>query len=153
MRSALSLLGFVVLVSAVAAVGARYMPGDWYAALRKPSWTPPNWLFGPVWTVLYLAMAVAAWLVWREGGLRVQTVPLSLFAGQLILNAAWSWLFFGLHRPGAALVDIVALFALILATALAFRPVSPAAAALLLPYLGWVGFATALNAALWWLNR
>ncbi|MBM3495793.1 MAG: tryptophan-rich sensory protein [Armatimonadetes bacterium] len=153
MRSALGLVGFIVLVFAVAAIGARYMPGEWYAALRKPAWTPPSWLFGPVWTALYLAMAVAAWLVWREGGVRVQALPLGLFAVQLALNGAWSWLFFGLQRPGAALVDTVALFALIVATAMAFRPVSPVAAALLLPYLGWVGFATALNGALWWLNR
>ncbi|NLH98966.1 MAG: tryptophan-rich sensory protein [Chthonomonadales bacterium] len=153
MKSGLGLIAFLLIVLAAAAVGARYMPGEWYASLRKPPFNPPNWIFGPVWTALYLGMAVAAWLVWREGGLRVQALPLALFGAQLILNAAWSFLFFGLRRPDLALVNIVCLGALIAATAVAFRPVSTAAFVLMLPYLAWVSFATVLNASLWWLNR
>ena len=90
---------------------------NWYAGLAKPSWTPPGWVFGPVWSVLYLSMAVAAWLVWRRGN---AVVPMTLFGIQLVFNAAWSWLFFGLHSPGAAFVDIVLLWMAIIATTVAF---------------------------------
>lgn len=122
----------------------------WYAGLAKPSWNPPNWLFGPVWTFLYISMAVAAWLVWRKDGL--WQWPLALFAIQLALNAAWSWLFFGFHMPGAAFIEIVALLAAILATTIAFWPRSMAAGILMLPYLGWVAFASILNFTIWRLN-
>jgi tryptophan-rich sensory protein len=124
----------------------------WYVTLEKPSWNPPNWIFGPVWTCLYIAMAIAAWLVWRKEGIAGARAQLLLFAGQLILNAAWSFLFFGLRNPGLALVDIVLLWLSILATLLAFAKVSGWAAALFLPYLAWVSFATALNWALWRMN-
>ena len=122
----------------------------WYATLAKPTWNPPNWIFGPVWTALYISMAVAAWLVWRKGGL--WQWPLALFAVQLALNAAWSWLFFGFHMPGAAFVEIVALLAAIVATTIAFWPKSMAAGILMLPYLGWVAFASVLNFTIWRLN-
>jgi benzodiazapine receptor len=148
--SALGLGGWLVLCFGAAAVGARFTPGAWYAGLRKPRWTPPDRLFAPVWTVLYAMMAVAAWLVWRETGLSRE---IALFAVQLALNALWSWLFFGLHRPGAALADIGALWLAILLTHLAFEHVRPLAGWLLIPYLAWVSFAAALNAALWRLNR
>jgi tryptophan-rich sensory protein len=124
----------------------------WYASLAKPSWNPPNWLFGPVWTVLYIGMAVAAWLVWRQGGFRQMRWPLTLFALQLALNAAWSWIFFGFHMPGAACLEILALLATIVATTIAFWPRSQAAGILMLPYLGWVAFASVLNFTLWRLN-
>jgi len=123
----------------------------WYAGLAKPWWTPPNGTFGPVWTALFAMMAVAAWLVWRRrapGG----RGALGLFAVQLMLNVVWSALFFGLRMPGAAFAHIVVLWLAIAATALAFRRVSPAAGLLLVPYLAWVGFAAALNFALWRLN-
>lgn len=124
----------------------------WYATLEKPSWNPPNWVFGPVWTCLYIAMAIAAWLVWREKGIVNARTPLLLFVAQLILNAAWSFLFFGLRNPGLAFVDVVLLWLAILATLLTFGKISAWAAALLVPYLAWVSFATVLNWTLWRMN-
>lgn len=146
----LALFGFLALVAAAALTGAQFQPGAWYAELAKPSWTPPGWLFGPVWTVLYVAIAVAGWLVWRSD--KRLTVPLAFWIAQLVLNAAWSWLFFGLHRPGAALVDIVAMVVLLAAFVATAWPVSRTASLLFVPYLAWVAFATALNAAVWRLN-
>jgi tryptophan-rich sensory protein len=150
MDSALGLAGWLIVCFGAAAVGARFKPGAWYAGLRKPSWTPPSWLFAPAWTLLYAMMAVAAWLVWRETGLSRE---IGLFVLQLALNAVWSWLFFGLHRPGLAFADIVAMWLAILATLAAFWTVRPLASWLLIPYLAWVTFASALNAAVWRLNR
>ena len=126
--------------------------GGWYARLIKPSWTPPNWVFGPVWSVLYLMMAIAAWLVWRQKGFTGAAFPLALFALQLTFNALWSILFFGLHRMGAALADILLLWGAILLTILAFWRVTPLAGYLLLPYLLWVTYASALNYSIWSLN-
>lgn len=143
---------WVALSFSAALFGGQFGPGEWYAALHKPAWNPPNWIFGPVWTALYTMMGVAAWLVWRRGGWGAQAMPLALFLVQLVLNAAWSWLFFGLHRPGLAFAEIVLLWLAILATALAFRPVSAAAFWLLVPYLAWVTFAAVLNFTLWRLN-
>jgi translocator protein len=123
---------------------------SWYVGLRKPSWTPPNWLFAPVWTVLYLMMAFAAWLVWRQAGLTA--VPMQFFLLQLALNVVWSVLFFGLRRPDFAFGDIVLLWSAILATSIEFWKVVPAAGWLLLPYLIWVTFAAVLNFSIWRLN-
>jgi benzodiazapine receptor len=146
----MSFLPFLFAVIAAAFTGSRFLPGPWYQTLAKPSWTPPNWLFAPAWTLLYIAMAFAGWLVWRNrGGL---SLPLGLWIGQLVLNAAWSWLFFGLHRPVAALADIVGLLVLILAFILTAAPVSRGAALLFVPYGLWVTFATALNASIVRLN-
>ncbi len=146
MRSITSLLVWVVLSYAAALPGAFFTPGEWYAALQRPSWHPPDWVFGPVWTVLYLMMGVAAWLVWREKG----WVPaLTLFLMQLGLNAAWTWIFFGLRRPGLALIEIGVLWLAIFAALIAFWRVRPIAGALLLPYLAWVSFAILLNFELW----
>jgi len=151
----LGLLAFVVTVLGVASLSglsvARAGP-DWYEALSKPSWTPPAWLFGPVWTVLYLMMAAAAWLVWRRHGLVGAAVPLGLFAVQLALNAAWSPVFFGLHEIGWGFAVIVGLWVAVLATMLAFWRVAPAAGWLLVPYQLWITFAGALNLAIWRLN-
>lgn len=122
----------------------------WYASLRKPSWTPPNWLFGPVWTILFIAMAIAAWLVWRKVGLTA--APMQLFLLQLLLNVAWSALFFRLRSPGLAFAEIVMLWFVILATSIEFWRAIPAAGWLLLPYLIWVSYATALNFSIWRLN-
>ncbi len=126
----------------------------WYPTLAKPSFNPPAWIFGPVWTVLYIMMGVAAYLVWRRGtdadGVRV---ALTVFLVQLALNALWSILFFGIQQPGWALVEIIVLWLSIGATIWLFWRVVPAAGALLLPYWAWVSFATILNASLWWLNR
>ncbi|MDJ0958714.1 MAG: TspO/MBR family protein, partial [Arenicellales bacterium] len=104
------LIGFVLLVSAVAATGAMFKPGAWYEALAKPAWTPPNWLFPVAWTLLYLMIAVAGWLVWRAVGFSGAGTAFALYFLQLLLNAAWSWLFFGLHRMDLAFVDISVLW-------------------------------------------
>jgi tryptophan-rich sensory protein len=124
----------------------------WYAALRRPAWNPPNWLFGPVWATLYVLMGVAAWLVWRRAGWAGAKAALLLFAAQLLLNAAWSLVFFGLRRPGWAFVEIVVLWAAIALTLRGFWRLRPLAGALLVPYLAWVTFAAALNFAIWRLN-
>jgi benzodiazapine receptor len=147
-----ALAGWVLLCFAAAAFGGLFMPGEWYASLKKPSWNPSGWIFGPVWSALYTMMAVAAWLVWKRGGFAAQHRPLGLFLAQLTLNAAWTPLFFGLHWTGVAFAEIVLLWLTIAATLLAFRSVSRAAAWLLTPYLAWVGFAAVLNFTLWRLN-
>jgi translocator protein len=155
MRSALALATCVVACYGAAFVGSALTSptiAGWYETLIKPPFTPPSWLFGPVWTVLYLAMAIAGWLVWRRKGLTGATLPLALFGGQLLLNALWSVLFFGLREPGVALIEILLLWAVILATTLSFRSVSRTASWLLTPYLAWVTFAVALNLEIWRLN-
>jgi tryptophan-rich sensory protein len=124
----------------------------WYPTLQKPAWTPPSWVFGPVWTTLYVLMGTAAWRVWRHSGLAARAA-LTLFGIQLVLNTAWSGLFFGLRAPGLAFVELVLLWAAILATLLRFRPLDRPAAWLLAPYLAWVTFAGGLNLALWQLNQ
>jgi tryptophan-rich sensory protein len=151
-RLAFALVGWLVLSFSAASLGAFFMPGEWYATLKKPSWNPPDWIFGPVWSALYTMMAVAAWLVWKRGGFAAQRRPLTLFLVQLALNALWTPLFFGLHRPGLAFAEIVMLWLAIAATLAAFRPVSRPAAWLLVPYLAWVSFAAVLNFTLWRLN-
>jgi len=151
-RAAAGLAGWLLACFAAAAAGAWFPPGEWYAQLRKPAWNPPNWIFGPVWTALYTMMATAAWLVWRRGGLPGQRVPLALFVAQLLLNAAWTPLFFGLRAPGLAFAGILLLWLAILATILAFWRAHRPAAALLAPYLAWVTFAAVLNHTLWRLN-
>jgi translocator protein len=148
----LALLGWLVLCFAAASLGALFVPGDWYAALRKPPWNPPAWIFGPVWTALYTMMAVAAWLVWKQGGFAAQRGPLSLFLLQLALNATWTPLFFGLHWLGAAFGEIVCLWLAIAATMVAFRRANRPASWLIAPYLAWVSFAALLNFTLWQLN-
>lgn len=151
MRDYVPLAVFVVLVASAAAFGAQFMPGPWYAGLRKPPLNPPNWVFGPVWSVLYLMIAVSGWLVWRS---RPESpLPLSLWAGQLILNAAWSFMFFGLRRPGTALLELLALLVVLLLATASFFRVGRLPGALLVPYTAWVGFAVYLNAGIWYLNR
>jgi tryptophan-rich sensory protein len=148
----LMLAGFLVVAFGAAALGGATTAGsvrDWYPTIAKPSWNPPGWVFGPVWTVLYALMAVAAWLVWRRAG---WCGALAWWTVQLALNAAWSPLFFGLHRIDLALVDIVALWAAIVGTTVAFWKVSPLAGGLFVPYLAWVSFAAVLNFTIWRLN-
>ena len=151
-RAGLGLLGWIVLCFSAAASGAVFMPGEWYAGLNKPSWNPPGWLFGPVWTILYTMMAVAAWRVWRRGGFRVQGRALVPLLVQLALNAAWTPLFFGLHWPGVAFAEILLLWAAIVWSVAFFRNVDRMAAGLLWPYLAWVSFAAVLNGTLWRMN-
>ena len=151
-KTLLGLCGWVLLCFAAASPGALWPPGEWYAALQKPSWNPPGWIFGPVWSALYTLMAVAAWLVWRRGGFAAQGRPLGAFLAQLALNALWTPLFFGLHRPGVAFAEILLLGLAIAWTIGLFWRVQRAAAWLLAPYLAWVGFAAVLNGTLWRLN-
>ncbi len=151
-HDALGLVAFLALAFGVLLLGGGAVSlsfAEWYPALRKPAWTPPGWVFGPVWTLLYPMVAVAGWRAWREGRGRKR---LLLYLLQMALNAAWPWLFFAARRPALALVDAVALFAAVLAPAVAFWRVHRGAALLLVPYLGWVGFAVALNYAIWRLN-
>jgi len=149
----IGLAGWLGLCYAASAVGSRFTDtGPWFQALRKPSFYPPDWLFGPVWGVLYGLMAVAAWLVWRKRGFSRASAPLGLFGVQLALNVAWSYLFFGARNPPAAFAEILVLWAAILATLVSFLRVSRAAGYLLVPYLAWVTFAAALNFSIWRLN-
>jgi benzodiazapine receptor len=147
-----SLIVWILVSLGAGLIGSRFLPGEWYASLAKPTWTPPSYVFAPVWTVLYVSMGVAAGLVWRKAGFRGAAAGLSLFVLQLVLNAVWSYLFFGVHSPMHAFIDIMALWMLILLTILEFSRIVPAAGVLMLPYLCWVSFALALNLAIWRLN-
>ena len=154
-RQAIGLVVSMVICFGAAGLGSLFTrPSieNWYLALHKPPWTPPNWVFGPVWTVLYLGMAIAAWLVWRKAGVSGGKLALTLFAIQLVLNVCWSAIFFAAHMPGYAFAEIVLLWLLILATVGAFWSVSRAAGWMMVPYLIWVAFAGVLNYAIWRLN-
>lgn len=148
----IALVGWLVLCFVPTLTAGFVSMDDWFAALNKPVWNPPGWLFGPVWTFLYAVMAVSAWLVWREGGWLKQGWPLGLFLMQLTLNAVWTPLFFGMHSPALAFVDIALLWLTIAATLWSFWPVSRLASLLLIPYLGWVSFASVLNFTIWRMN-
>ena len=143
--------GWLFICFSGAALGglASAHAGSFYRVLARPHWAPPAWLFGPVWTFLYILMAIAAWLIWRENGFRKAGIALSLFLVQLAANALWTWLFFVWHQGMVAFVEIMLLWALILATAFSFWRVRPIAGILLLPYLAWVSFASALTWAVW----
>jgi benzodiazapine receptor len=146
--SLLLLLGVTALAAALGAV-ASVNAADFYGLLAKPSWAPSPRVFGPVWTVLYVLMAVAAWLVWRTGGLSAAKGPLALYLAQLALNALWTWLFFGWRSGGWALLEIVALWLILVLTLVSFWRVRAVAGVLLLPYWAWVTFAAALTAEIW----
>lgn len=154
-RGWLVLAGFLVLCFGVAALGSVFtssaMP-EWYMSLEKPAFNPPSWVFGPVWTLLYAMMAVAAWLVWREAGFHGATAALSMFFVQLALNLVWSGIFFGLREPGWAMLEILVLWSAIVVTMVLFLRHSSVAGWLMAPYLLWVSFAAVLNAAIWRLN-
>lgn len=152
MRSAIALAVFLIIGYLPALVGAEFLPGQWYTTLAKPDWNPPDWIFAPVWTVLYLLIGISGWLVWRAAGLAAARTAMTVYLVQLVLNALWSWIFFGLHMPGAAFAEIIVLWFAIAATVVLFRPFSGVAALLLLPYLAWVGFAAVLNFSIWRLN-
>ena len=151
-RRTLVLVGWLALCFAASGTAVFVSTGGWYADLRKPSWNPPAWIFGPVWTLLYVMMAVAAWLIWREGGWKAQGQALGLFLLQWLLNALWTPLFFGMHRSGLAFAEIIMLWLVLAATLGLFWRVRKAAGALLMPYLAWVSFAAALNFTIWRLN-
>jgi benzodiazapine receptor len=152
MAAWLGLVFWLGLTFSAAWTGSRFQPGDWYSRLVQPALTPPGWVFPPVWTLLYLMMGVAAWLVWRHHGLAGAVWPLGLYLVQLGLNALWTYVFFGLKNPGLAFLDIAALWLAILATLIAFWQYDRRAGQLLLPYLLWVSFATYLNFQFWRLN-
>ena len=154
LRLSLGLVGWFIVSFAASAVGAvaSIQAKSFYGQLVQPEWAPPSYVFGPVWTVLYALMAIAAWQVWRSGGFHTNRVALSLFMVQLALNALWSWLFFAWQRGALAFADIVLLWVLIVVTLVSFWRVRPLAGALLIPYLLWVSFAAALNYSLWQLN-
>lgn len=158
-RRWLGLIGWIAAAAAAGAVGglASMNASDFYPSLVRPSWAPPGWLFGPVWTTLYVMMGIAAWLVWRESpmtadGRMARRRGLALFVGQLVLNALWTWLFFAWRRGALAFGEIVLLWVAIAITIWQFGRVRPLAAWLLVPYLAWVTFATALTLAIWQRN-
>lgn len=155
-RSLAALVGFLAACLGTGFLGSMATAEsvtNWYPSISKPSINPPDWVFAPVWTGLFVMMGVAAWTVWKRAGFRVARLPLTLFGIQLALNLLWSILFFGLQNPGLALVEIWALWLAILATIWFFRDHSQTAALLLVPYLGWVSFAVYLNFMIWQLNR
>jgi translocator protein len=152
---ALVLLAFVATCLTVGALGGAITStsvGTWYPQLRKPSFNPPDWVFTPVWIALYVAMAVAAWQVWRRRGLQQTRFAMTLFASQLALNLGWSILFFGLRQIGLALVEIVVLITAVGSTVFVFARADRTAALLLAPYIAWISFAALLNFAIWQLN-
>ena len=153
-RHLIGLLGWLLVSFTAAAIGAvaSLDAGAFYESLVRPAWAPPGWLFAPVWTVLYLLMAVAAWLVWRVHGFRQGGNALALFIVQLAANALWTWVFFVWRQGAWAFAEIMLLWCLIAATVVSFHRLDALAAALLLPYLAWVTFACALTFAAWRLN-
>jgi benzodiazapine receptor len=153
-RQVIGLAGWLLLSFAAAGVGAvaSVRAGIFYQQLLRPEWAPPAWIFGPVWSVLYLLMGIAGWLVWRQRGFRESGMALWLFIAQLAANALWSWLFFSWHNGAWAFYEILILWVLLLCTVAAFWHARSLAGALLLPYLTWVTFATALCFAIWRLN-
>lgn len=156
MRNLLELtasMALCLLVGVISGLSTAASIKTWYQELAKPAWTPPNWVFGPVWTLLYIGMGIAVWLVWRERGTRDVTAALTCFLIQLALNFLWSPVFFGMHKPGWALADVLALWIAIAVTIALFYRVSVPASVLLIPYFLWVSYASALNYAIWRLNR
>ena len=144
-------LVFLAAVAFIALVSSLFVPGEWYTDLKKPSWTPPAWVFAAVWAVLYFWMALAASMAWSSNH-RLSRRALGWWLIQLLLTGAWSWLFFGLHRTGWALVEMAALLVAINITIGLFRRIRPLAASLMMPCLVWVSFTWCLNLALWWMN-
>jgi tryptophan-rich sensory protein len=152
----LSLMVFIILCFSAAALGSVFTHRSiktWYLTIKKPSWNPPGKVFAPVWTVLYLMMAVAGWIVWERLSQKGVSVPMVLFFIQLVLNTVWSAVFFGLRNPGWAFLEVILLWVFIALTVISFWNVYWVAGVLFLPYLLWVSFAAILNLAIWRLNR
>jgi len=148
----LMLAGFIAVCSCAAASGAIFKPGDWYLGLAKPSWVPPMWAFPVVWTILYIMISISGWMVWRKVGFEVGAVGFGIYLLQLVLNAAWSGLFFGMRRIDLAMIEVVVLWASVAALIVAFAPLDATAAWLLAPYLLWVTIAGVLNLSMLRLN-
>ena len=153
-KQALGLAGWLVATFITGGIGAiaSARAASFYGELSQPAWAPPAWLFGPVWSMLYVLMGIAAWLVWREHGFRGAATALKLFVAQLFANALWTWVFFAWHLGALSVAEIAVLWLLIVSTILAFWKLHRLAALLLLPYLAWVSFACALTVSLWRLN-
>ncbi len=153
-KQMIGLAGWLLVSFIAAAIGAAasIQAADFYAQLNQPEWAPPASVFGSVWSVLYLLMGISAWLVWRQSDARATRTALTLFLIQLILNALWSWLFFGWHLGALAFADVILLWIFIVATLVAFLRHSNAAGLMLVPYLLWVTFAAALNYTVWQLS-
>lgn len=151
----ISFIIFIILCLLVERIGSFWTNetvSTWYPTLIKPSWTPPNWIFGPVWSSLYIMIAVSGWLIYKAEYSQKRSIALKLYAGQLALNFIWSFLFFSLRSPILGLIDILLLCLLIILTIVYAWPVRPLASILLIPYLIWVIYATSLNAGIWLLN-
>lgn len=151
-RLATGFVGWLIICFAAAWVGSLATPGQWYAELEKPPFNPPDWMFAVIWTILYLLMAVAAWMVWKRKGFPGAAVPLTLFFIQLGLNVAWPWIFFSLQAPGWAFAEIILLWFSLLLTMSSFWIENPPAGALLVPYLGWISYAALINYTIWRMN-
>lgn len=154
LKQGVGLIAWLLVSFAAAAIGgfASANSEGFYEKLSRPVWAPPGWLFAPVWTVLYIMMGIAAWLVWRERGFNGAAGALTLFGIQLATNALWTWLFFAWRQGAWSFIEILLLWALIVATIVAFWRIRPLAGAMLLPYLAWVTFAAALTFAAWRMN-
>jgi len=150
-----SLIFFIVVCNLAGAMGALLTAtgeGSWYMNLVKPSFNPPGWLFGPVWTMLYILMGIAVWMIWQQKKDKKIKIALNLFWLQLVLNAIWTPVFFGLENTGVALGIIIVLWLVLLVTIIKFWQIKKTVAGLLVPYILWVSFASVLNFAIWWLN-
>ena len=151
----IGLVVFVAVCLGAGGLGAMATTPEidsWYKTIEKPSWNPPDYVFGPVWTTLFVMMAIAAWTIWKQDGFQKTATPLTLFFLQLALNVGWSWIFFGFHQIGWAFAEIIVLWLTIVMTTIAFFRRSKIAGWLMMPYLAWVSFASVLNFTIWRLN-
>lgn len=151
-KDLLGLAFWLLLTFGVAYLSSQFEPGEWYKTISKPSWTPPGWVFGPVWSLLYLSMGISAWLVWRKRASGAVKLPLSIYLVQLIVNGLWFWFFFGRQMIGAALIDLLILVFVVSINLVLFLRVDRKAGVLLVPYLLWISFAAVLNFQIWRLN-
>lgn len=151
-RSLIAFLAIAIVIQLIAGLWTSSSVGTWYTTLQRAPWNPPGWVFGPVWTALYITIAIAGWLVWRKRGEANIRPAMTWYAVQFALNLAWSGLFFGMRQPALALLDLILLLTAIVLTIRAFRRIHPFAGTLLIPYALWVAYATTLNAAIWYLN-
>lgn len=152
MKKYIAFLISIIIAFIPSMIGVFYRPGAWYLEIAKPEWNPPGWIFGPVWTMLYLSMAVAAWLVWQQREKIEIKIPLIIYSIHLILNALWSWIFFGIHNLPLSVIEILLLWASIVGTIILFYKIRKLAGLILIPYLLWVSFASYLNYTIWVLN-
>lgn len=152
-KKLVSSLAITLVTGALAGIATANAIDTWYATLNKPSFNPPNWLFAPVWTILYILMGIALYIIWNLPQSTARKTAMILFFVQLTLNFLWSFIFFNMHQTGWALVDIGAMLVAIVACIYFFEPLSVRAALLLVPYVAWVGFASVLNYSIWMLNK